>query len=135
MPADAADPSAAADRYAAELHAPLGDNGRLDLALLGLGEDGHVASLFPGHPALSETTLAVMPIFDAPKRPPRRMTLTLPVLAGAGLVVVGAFGPAKAAAVRDAAHPEADTPAARVIRGASHAILMIDPSAASLLNR
>ena len=51
----------------------------LDLVLLGMGEDGHTASLFPDHPALNSEALAV-PVFDAPKRPASRVSLGLNVL-------------------------------------------------------
>jgi len=53
------------------------DNGALDLAILGVGEDGHVCSLFPGHPALAEEHLRAVAIEDAPKPPARRLSLTL----------------------------------------------------------
>jgi 6-phosphogluconolactonase len=49
----------------------------LDLALLGIGEDGHVCSLFPGHKALIQDDLRAVAIEDAPKPPPRRLSLTL----------------------------------------------------------
>jgi len=51
--------------------------GVLDLALLGVGEDGHVASLFPGHPALLENDLRTVAVEDSPKPPKRRLSLTL----------------------------------------------------------
>ena len=54
------------------------DNGALDLAILGVGEDGHVCSLFPGHPALAQDELRAVAIEDAPKPPARRLSLTLP---------------------------------------------------------
>ena len=53
------------------------DGGALDLAILGVGEDGHVCSLFPGHPALMQDELRTVAIEDAPKPPARRLSLTL----------------------------------------------------------
>ena len=53
------------------------DNGALDLAILGVGEDGHVCSLFPGHAGLTEEDLRAVAIEDAPKPPARRLSLTL----------------------------------------------------------
>ncbi|MDC0718420.1 6-phosphogluconolactonase [Nannocystis bainbridge] len=73
--------------------------GGLDVALLGLGEDGHVASLFPGHAALQATGAAVF-VADSPKPPPRRMSLTLPVLQATPHAVMMAAGTGKRAALR-----------------------------------
>ena len=53
------------------------DDDALDLAILGVGEDGHVCSLFPGHPALTQNELRAVAIEDAPKPPARRLSLTL----------------------------------------------------------
>ena len=71
----------------------------LDIVLLGVGEDGHTASLFPGHAALFASALAVG-VRDAPKPPPQRVTLTLPALRAARRVIILATGAGKAEAVR-----------------------------------
>ena len=88
-----ADPDAAAAAYAAEIRGV-----RLDLALLGLGEDGHTASLFPGSPALDVRDREAVAV-TAPKPPPRRITLTFPVLEAAAARLVLAVGEGKAEAV------------------------------------
>ena len=70
-------------------------NGPLDLAILGVGEDGHVASLFPGHRALLVEDLRAVAIEDAPKLPPRRLSLTLRYLLQAKRIWLIAIGPRK----------------------------------------
>mgnify|MGYP006283330309 CR=1 FL=1 len=70
---------------------------RLDLVLLGLGQDGHTASLFPGHELLQERQKWVAPVFDAPKPPAERITLTLPLINQAREVIFVAAGQDKAA--------------------------------------
>jgi 6-phosphogluconolactonase len=71
---------------------------RISIMILGIGEDGHTASLFPGSPALNERTRRVLPVVG-PKPPPRRLTVTPPVIEQAGLLVMLATGAGKADAV------------------------------------
>jgi len=66
----------------------------LDLALLGMGEDGHTASLFPGNPALEDKRLAV-PVFAAPKPPCERVSMGYSVLNGAARRIVMVAGAGK----------------------------------------
>ena len=77
----------------------------LDIVLLGVGEDGHTASLFPGHAALKASGLAVG-IRDSPKPPPQRVTLTLNALQSARRVIILATGAGKADAVARAKRGE-----------------------------
>lgn len=88
-------PSGACERVAAALAGPF--RGGLDALLLGLGEDGHIASLFPGRPWASAPD--VFPVLDSPKPPPRRITLALPLLTTAQAAVLVAAGEAKRAAL------------------------------------
>ncbi|RWW79557.1 hypothetical protein BHE74_00012140, partial [Ensete ventricosum] len=71
---------------------------RFDLILLGIGPDGHVASLFPHHPALELKEEWVTYITDSPKPPPERITFTLPVINSASNVAIVATGEEKAMA-------------------------------------
>jgi 6-phosphogluconolactonase len=105
MEADAANLDEAADRYAQILPE------RLDLVLLGMGADGHTASLFPGGDALSEQERRVVPA--AAPNGTRRLTLTLPTLNAAHHVVFLVLGHEKAPALA-AIRAGDDRPAGRV---------------------
>jgi 6-phosphogluconolactonase len=135
MPADMPDLSAAAIAYSDDLTRTLGSPARLDFVLLGVGPDGHVASLFPRHQLLSVDDRLVAAVDDAPKPPPRRLTLTLPILAGAERVVVVAFGEEKAEALREALERhDSPQPLARLLRQTKRPLVLADRAAASLLN-
>ncbi|WP_169728953.1 6-phosphogluconolactonase [Desulfatirhabdium butyrativorans] len=69
---------------------------QFDLILLGVGQDGHTASLFPGHSALREEKRLIVPVLDAPKYPPVRVTMSLPLIREARHVLVVATGAGKA---------------------------------------
>jgi 6-phosphogluconolactonase len=97
----------------------------LDLAVLGLGEDGHTASLFPGDPALEERIRWVTRV-ERPDHP--RITLTLPALSNARLAVFLVIGESKRPALRKLLDGDASIPAARI---RSDRVLVIgDPAAA-----
>lgn len=92
------DPDAAAAAYAADL-AQFGDPGpAFDLVMLGLGEEGHTASVFPDSPAVRDPRTACA-VRDCPKPPPTRVTMTLPTLSNARQVWFMTTGTAKAQAV------------------------------------
>jgi 6-phosphogluconolactonase len=102
---------AAAARYAEEL-----DGTVLDVALNGMGPDGHTASLFPGHPQLHAAGIAVC-VRDSPKPPPERMTLTLGKLNEARRILLIVTGADKAPMLaRVLAGPDPDVPASLLAR-------------------
>jgi 6-phosphogluconolactonase len=74
----------------------------LDIVLLGIGEDGHTASLFPLNPALEADGVWCVPVYNSPKPPPDRVSLSLEVLRAARSCVLLAAGSAKAAAIAGA---------------------------------
>lgn len=135
MRGEAADLDRAAREYADELTRVAGAPPRLDYVMLGVGSDGHVASLFPGHPGLLQD-YPVLAITDASKAPPRRLSLSLPTLTNAARVVIVAFGAAKSAVFREAVEdPDSTLPVARVARGARRCLILLDQAAAGRLGR
>lgn len=91
----------AARRYADLVHAELLHDdgaGEFDLVLLGMGPDGHVASLFPGYPQLAVEDALAVPVLDSPKPPPLRVTLTFRALNTSRAVWFLVTGAEKAAA-------------------------------------
>ena len=127
--------SAAAELYARELRVLASDDfPHFDLVLLGLGSDGHTASLFPHSEALQERTRWVLPILDAPKPPRRRLTLTMPVLNAARQVIFLVSGEQKARAVREVLQgtaPADDYPAKLVRPGPDRLLWLVDTGAGS----
>ncbi|MGH7579802.1 MAG: 6-phosphogluconolactonase [Gemmatimonadales bacterium] len=125
MEGERPDPDDAAAAYEAIL--PV----RLDLLLLGLGEDGHIASLFPGARSLTETRRRVLAVVG-PKPPRERLTITPPVIRDAGLTIglVSGAGKAQALArVMDGADEAESTPG----RLARAGLWIVDTAAATRL--
>jgi 6-phosphogluconolactonase len=117
---DGTTPQAAAQRASAELNraasAPVGSVPALDLVLLGMGEDGHVASLFPGAlVGVPDDGDPYLVVASAPKPPPVRLTLSYPVLAAAREVWVLVSGGGKEAALRESLAGSTRLPLGRVL--------------------
>ena len=102
----------------------------LDVVHLGLGPDGHVCSLFPGHALLGEKTRLVASLDDAPKPPPTRLSLGVATLSAARAVWFIAFGAEKAAAIAAARHPTSTLPAAIVAQRSRETRWFLDAAAA-----
>jgi 6-phosphogluconolactonase len=131
---EALDLDAAAARYALLLERLAGRPPVIDLVLLGVGEDGHVCSLFPEHAATGERARWVVAVHDAPKPPARRVTLTMPVLEAARAICVAALGAEKAAVMRAALEDSASmTPIARLLRVVREPWILLDHAAAGAL--
>lgn len=139
-------PEDAAERYAAELarfagepggsRAPASDDAgpavpAFDVLLLGVGPDGHVASLFPGQDPIDVADRTVVAVHDSPKPPPERVSLTFPALEAAQEVWLVVAGADKADAVARAlgGAPVGETPAAGP-RGRRRTLWLLDVAAA-----
>lgn len=121
------DAAAGAATYAKELA-----DTRFDLVLLGMGEDGHVAALFPDHPSSEPTTQTVIGVSDSPRPPSEQISLTVPALSRAGQVWFLVSGREKAASLRRALAGDLSLPAARV-HGEEATFWLVDQAAASEL--
>jgi 6-phosphogluconolactonase len=134
---DGEDAESAAERYAAELtkYAPEGaDAPAFDVLLLGMGPDGHIASLFPEHPGTHEVVPSVIAVHNSPKPPPNRLSLTFRVIQSAREVWVVASGAEKAKAVALALSGagQVQIPAAGAL-GTEASLWLIDKAAAAEL--
>ena len=136
MHGEMADPWQAAAAYEEELRQTfhLGPRGRprFDLILLGMGADGHTASLFPGTAALEEKKRLVT-VGQAPVVPHQRLTLTLPALNRAAHILFLVAGANKGPALREVFHPDPERPllpVARVRPTRGRVLWLLDESAA-----
>jgi 6-phosphogluconolactonase len=130
MPVEAQDLAAAAARYAQQLEAVTGTPPVLDLVHLGLGPDGHTASLIPNDPVLQEAGAAVA--LTAPYLGHPRMTLTFPVLDRARCVLWVVTGPEKVAMLARLGNGDRTIPAGRV--NGERAVILADVAAAAGLH-
>jgi 6-phosphogluconolactonase len=125
----------AAEAYAAELAsaAPEGRSvPRFDITFLGVGPDGHIASLFPNLAGIRATDRTVVGLRDAPKPPPERLSLTLPVINGSQRVFLVLAGPDKAAVLglALAGASTSEVPVAGVL-GIRRTVFFVDQQAAA----
>lgn len=129
------EPEQAAADYEVELEWVFGGPPRFDLILLGMGSDGHTASLFPHTPALREQTRRAVANFYAPVKPPWRVTLTLPTINTAAQVVFLVSGVDKAETLRRVLEGEykPDDLPAQLVRPAGGLLWLVDTAAAQLL--
>lgn len=122
--------------YSKEIQTVAGDPAELDVVLLGVGEDGHVASLFPHHRELSRNDQYALAVSDSPKPPARRLTVSLGLLTDARDTFIVAFGSGKAQAMRQALESKnSQLPVALVIQRAKRAHVLLDAEAASALDK
>ncbi|KAG5603589.1 hypothetical protein H5410_025081 [Solanum commersonii] len=116
----------------------ISDCPKFDLILLGMGPDGHVASLFPNHSILDEKEEWVTFLTDSPKPPPERITFTLPVINSASNVAIVVTGTSKAEAVHSAIDdvgPDCPTLPAKMVQPTKgNLVWFLDKAAASKLD-
>ncbi len=133
---DGLDLDAAAERYAADLARFRQDDGTpwpsFDICFLGVGPDGHIASLFPDRPEILITDRVAVAVRDSPKPPPERISLTRPVINGSRRVWLVLAGADKASALglALAGASYASVPAAGA-KGRKRTVFFVDEAAAS----
>ena len=131
---DGDDPDAAAARYAAELSSAAGAGAAVpvfDILMLGIGPEGHVASIFPESPA-AHATGSVVAVRNSPKPPPTRISFTFSAIQAAREVWILASGAEKAEAVAEAlSGVSQDKLPAAGARGGDRTLFLIDEAAAS----
>jgi len=108
--------------------------GAFDVMILGVGPDGHVASLFPGHPAQQSTDAIAVAVHDSPKPPPDRVSLTFEALRRSREVWFVVAGADKAEAVANGVAGAApDVSSAAQVRGEERTLWLLDADAAARL--
>lgn len=131
------DPAIAAQEYENELQSAFGDGpGRFDLVLLGIGEDGHVASMFPGTDVVYEQSALVRPVMN-PNQNIRRVTLTFPIINNAREILFLVSGKRKSTVVQrvlGTSEPTTDLPATMVRPVDGSLRWLMDHEAASQLD-
>ena len=120
----------------ATIPSPASEVPAFDMIFLGMGEDGHIASLMPNaKPSVLECREAFAHVDNSPKPPPNRLTMTYPVLAKAKNVWALVASAGKTDALRESLSSGGDTPFARVLRSRAKSIVFTDlndlPSALS----
>ena len=127
----------AAKDYECKLKSSLGNGARIDLLLIGMGPDGHICSLFPGHPLLQVTDRLVAAVSDSPKPPPSRVTLTYPAVNAAkcAMFIVSGSGKAEVTKKILEENEEISLPAARVKLTDGTVHWFMDKDAASQLKQ
>ena len=139
MPADEANHDTASQEYTLEMQRVFGTNGipAFDLIQLGMGPEGHTASLFPHQQSLHEQERLVMPV-SVPKPPPLRLTFTPPLLNAARHVLFLVTGSEKADAVQavlEGPYQSEEYPAQIVRPATGEVTWMLDTAAATKLHR
>lgn len=137
MGADAEDIQAAADEYEQLIRqrVPAGSDGlpRFDLIMLGLGADGHIASLFPASPSLDESSKLVVASY-VPVIGRKRMSLTLPLINAARNILLLVTGPDKAEVLQQILQEQVSSlPASRIAPRDGTVHIVLDADAARLL--